>query len=49
MEVAMEPPMDLLISKLIPLHQLTRHSLSKVVSLSLKHHRPSSVADTFQV
>jgi len=38
-----EPPIDL-ISKLIPLYCLAWHSLNKAVSLSLKWHRPDSVA-----
>jgi len=49
-EVATEPAMDLLISKLIPTHHLARHGSNEAVSLSLKQHCPGSIADyMFQV
>ena len=48
-EVAKEPPMDLLISKLIGPHHLAWSSSNKSVSLSLKRRHPSRVADTFWV
>jgi len=46
--VAMEPPMNLLISKLIQPHHLTCGS-NKVVSLSLKRCCAGTVVDAFQV
>jgi len=48
-EVATEPPMDLLISKLVSPYRLAWHSLNKAVSLSLQRCWPGSVTDTFQV
>jgi len=47
----MEPPMDLLIAKLILLYHLTWHDLNKAVNLHWSGGvpTPSSVADVFQV
>jgi len=48
-EVAMEPPIDLLISKLIPPYHFVWHSSNKAVSLSVEQHQPLNIADRFQV
>ena len=44
----MEPPMALLISKLIQQHCLVWRCLNAAVSLSLKRRHPDSIADAFQ-
>jgi len=49
MDVAMEPPMDLLVSKLIRPSCLAWRGLNKAVSLSFNCHRSGSLPDRFQV
>ena len=48
-EVATEPPMDLLISKLIAPYHLAWRGSKKGVSLSLNYCHPSSITGKFQV
>jgi len=49
MELAMELPVDLLISKLIWSHHLAWRGSNKAVSLSLKCRHPDSTVGAFQV